>query len=221
MYHVDFKNRLLGITQGPGIVGNPSVLANVGSVKTDGVEAAITWRPMTNFSWFTSVAWNDSQYADDYTTTSTSGAQTVVPVAGKQVTDTPEVLVKSEVSYDNGAFFVRANANFTDERFYTYLNEGGVDSYALLNVGVGYSLQTVRSGQGARAAGRRDEPHGRGVLQHDRLERLRELRPERHDADAAARRAAAVLRLDQSAVLTTHGRACPRRDRSFRASALA
>ncbi len=141
VYHVDFKNRLLGITQGPGIVGNPSVLANVGSVKTDGVEAAITWRPGNYVTWFTSVAWNDSEYADDYTTTNSSGAQTVVPVAGKQVTDTPEVLFKSEVAYDNGSFFVRANASFTDERFYTYLNQGSVDSYALLNVGVGYRFK--------------------------------------------------------------------------------
>ena len=45
-YHVDFRNRLLGITQGPGIVGNPAVLANVGSVSTKGVEAALNWRPV-------------------------------------------------------------------------------------------------------------------------------------------------------------------------------
>ena len=87
--------------------------------------------------WFNSAAWNDSEYADDYTVTSSAGAPTVVPVSGKQVTDTPEVLLKSEVVYDNGTFFVRADVNHTDERFYTYLNEGGVDAYTLLNVGVG------------------------------------------------------------------------------------
>jgi iron complex outermembrane recepter protein len=144
LYHVDFKDRLLGITQGPGIVGNPSVLANVGSVKTNGVEAALTWRPMTNVSWFNSAAWNDSEYADDYTVTNSAGVPTVVPVSGKQVTDTPEVLFKSEVLYDNGTFFARVDVNHTDERFYTYLNEGGVDAYTLLNVGVG--VRFVRFG---------------------------------------------------------------------------
>jgi iron complex outermembrane receptor protein len=138
VYLVDFENRLLGIPQGPGIVGNPAVLANVGSVSTEGVEMALNWRPMTNFTWFASLAFNDSQYDDDYTTVDGSGVATVVPVGGKQVTDTPEVLFKSQVGYDNGAFFVRADVNYTDERFYTYLNDGGVDAYTLLNLGAGY-----------------------------------------------------------------------------------
>jgi iron complex outermembrane receptor protein len=138
VYAVDFEDRLLGIPQGPGIVGNPAVLANVGSVKTSGVEAAVNWQPMTNVSWFTSLAFNDSEYDDDYTVTDNNGVATVVPVAGKQVTDTPEVLFKSQVAYDNGSFFVRADVNHTDERYYTYLNNGSVDAYTLLNVGVGY-----------------------------------------------------------------------------------
>jgi iron complex outermembrane receptor protein len=145
LYHVDFENRLLGIPQGPGIVGNPAVLANVGSVKTSGVEAALNWRPMTNVSWFSSLAWNDSEYDDDYTVTNSAGVSTVVPVAGKQVTDTPELLLKSQIAYDNGSFFMHADVNHTDERFYTYLNDGGVDAYTLLNVGVGYRLKSVGS----------------------------------------------------------------------------
>jgi iron complex outermembrane receptor protein len=145
VYHVDFENRLLGITQGPGIVGNPSVLANVGNVTTNGIETALNWRPMSNVSWFTSLAWNDSEYSDDYTTTNSSGVATVVPVGGKQVTDTPEILFKSQIAYDNGAFFFRADINHTDERFYTYLNEGSVEAYSLLNLGVGYRFTNFGS----------------------------------------------------------------------------
>jgi iron complex outermembrane receptor protein len=143
VYHVDFQDRLLGITQGPGIQGNPSVLANVGSVTTNGIEGALTWRLMSNLNWFTSVSWNDSQYADDYTTTNSSGVPTVVPVSGKQVTDTPEILIKSELAYDNGSFFVRADVNYTDERYYTYLNDGGVDAYTLFNAALGYRFESV------------------------------------------------------------------------------
>jgi iron complex outermembrane receptor protein len=141
VYHVDFENRLLGIPRGPGIVGNPSVLANVGSVSTNGVEAAFSWRPMTNFSWFTSAAWNDSEYADDYAVTDGAGVSTIVPVAGKQVTDAPELLIKSEFTYNDGSFFARLGVNFTDERYYTYLNQGSVDSYTLVNLGIGYRFQ--------------------------------------------------------------------------------
>jgi iron complex outermembrane receptor protein len=138
VYHVDFENRLLGIPRGPGIVGNPAVLADVGAVNTNGIEAALTWNPMTNFSWFNSLAWNDSKYDDNYTVTDASGVETIVPVAGKQVTDAPEILFKSQFAYDNDAFFARLDVNFTDERYYTYLNDGSVDSYVVMNLGIGY-----------------------------------------------------------------------------------
>ncbi|MFL6578500.1 MAG: TonB-dependent receptor [Povalibacter sp.] len=143
VYHVDFDNRLLGITQGPGIQGNPSVLANVGSVKTNGVETAIEWRPVQHLTWFSSVAWNESQFQGNYTVTQANGSQRVVPVDGKQVPDAPKFLIKSELGYDNGTLFARADVNYTDERFYTYLNEGGVDAYTLLNVGAGYRFRNL------------------------------------------------------------------------------
>ena len=137
-YHVDFKDRLVAIQQGQGIVGNPSVLANVGNVKTDGVEAAFTLKPMRSVTWFNSLAWNRSEYDDNYSTFNANGVETVVPVAGKTVADTPEFLLKSELSYDTEHFFARLDANFTDKRYYTYLNDASVDSYTLLNLGVGY-----------------------------------------------------------------------------------
>jgi iron complex outermembrane recepter protein len=140
-YHVDFKDRLVGINTGPGILGNPSVLANVGSVTTNGAEAALTWRPVNSLTWFTSLSWNDSEYDDNYTTTDSAGVPRLVPVKGKQVVDTPEVLLKSELTYDNGAFFASANVNYTDERFYTYLNQGSVDAYTLVNLGAGYRFR--------------------------------------------------------------------------------
>jgi iron complex outermembrane receptor protein len=140
-YHVDFNDRLLGIPQCLGIVGCDSSLANVGDVKTNGVEAALTWRPMAHVTWFNSAAWNDSEYDDDYTIETADGV-TVVPTAGKQVVDAPEWLVRSELSYDNGAFFARLDANFTDERFYTYLNQGSVDAYTLFNTGLGYRFDS-------------------------------------------------------------------------------
>lgn len=141
-YHVDFKDRLLGIPQCLGIVGCDTSLANVGDVKTNGLEAALSWRPMTHVTWFNSAAWNNSEYDDDYTIETAAGV-TVVPTAGKQVVDAPEWLVRSELSYDNGAFFARLDANFTDERFYTYLNDASADSYTLFNTGFGYRFDSV------------------------------------------------------------------------------
>jgi len=132
-YRVSFDDRLLAIQQGPGIVGNPSVLANVGSVMTNGVEMAVNWRPLEHLSWFNSFAWNDSVFDNDYTTNGV-----VVPVKGKTVPDAPEFLFKSELAYDNGQFFVRADANYVDSRYYTFLNQGKVPDYTVLNGSIGY-----------------------------------------------------------------------------------
>ena len=142
-YHVDFEDRLLGIPQCVGIVGCFGVIANVGSVKTNGIEAALSWRPVKDFTWFASAAWNESQYDNDYTRTSSSGVTTVVAVEGNQVPDAPELMFKSELTYDNGRFFARVDASYTDERFYTYLNDGSVSAYTLVNAGVGVRLPNI------------------------------------------------------------------------------
>jgi len=134
-YRVVFDNRQLAIQQGPGIVGNPAVLANVGSVTTNGFEVAVNWRPIQHVNWFTSAAWNDSTYDDNYTTNGV-----VVPVAGKTVPDSPNALIKSEIAYDNGSFFVRADGSYTGKRYYTFLNQGHVDAYTLFNASIGYRM---------------------------------------------------------------------------------
>jgi iron complex outermembrane recepter protein len=139
-YHVDFEDRLVGVQQGPSIVGNPSVLANVGSVKTNGLEGALNFRIVDDFTWFTSLAWNDSQYDDNYSVTTSSGT-TIVAAKGKQVVDAPELLAKTELMYDNGNFFVRVDGSFTDERYYTYLNDRPVDAYTIVNAGAGLRVR--------------------------------------------------------------------------------
>ena len=137
-YRIKFKDRLLAIQQGPGIVGNPSVLANVGGVSTNGFEAAVNWRPMQHLNWFTSFAWNDSTFDEDYTTNGN-----VVLVGGKTVPDSPETMVKTELAYDSGSAFVRADANFVGGRYYTFLNQGSVPSYTLFNASAGFRFADV------------------------------------------------------------------------------
>ena len=137
-YRIKFNDRLLAIQQGPGIVGNPSVLANVGGVSTNGFEAAVNWRPVQHLNWFTSFAWNDSTFDENYTTNGN-----VVLVGGKTVPDAPEVMIKTELAYDNGAFFARADANHVGGRYYTFLNQGSVPSYTLFNASAGYRFADV------------------------------------------------------------------------------
>jgi iron complex outermembrane receptor protein len=137
-YRVAFNDRLLAIQQGPGIIGNPSVLANVGGVTTNGIEAALNWRPIEHLSVFASAAWNDSTFDDDYVT---NGVR--VPVSGKQVPDAPETMLRGEVAYDDGNFFAKVDVNYVDERYYTFLNQGSADAYTLLNASIGYRLTSL------------------------------------------------------------------------------
>jgi iron complex outermembrane recepter protein len=132
-YYVDFEDRLLAIRQGSGIQGNPSVLANVGSVETMGLEAALIWNATERVTWFNSMSLNSSEFADDF---ENNGVE--VPVQGKDVPDAPREMFRSELGYDDGSLFLRADMSFTGKRYYTYLNEGQVDSYTLFNLGAGY-----------------------------------------------------------------------------------
>jgi iron complex outermembrane recepter protein len=137
-YRVRFDDRLLAIQQGPGILGNPAVLANVGSVTTNGVEAALQWRAARHLNWFNSLSWNDSQYDDDFL----NNGQ-IVAVSGKQVVDAPQTMLKSELAYDDGRLFARVDGQYVDERFYTFLNQGSVDAYSLFNASIGYRFTEV------------------------------------------------------------------------------
>ena len=133
LYRVDFADRLLTISQCAGIVGCPSVLANVGDVETSGAEAAIDWTLGGGVSLFGSLSWNSSEYASNY-----FDGTTLVPTDGKTVVDAPEVLANIELRYATGAWDARMGAKFTDERFITYVNDSKVDSYWVADASLSY-----------------------------------------------------------------------------------
>jgi iron complex outermembrane receptor protein len=137
-YYVDFEDRVLAIQQGSAIIGNFNALANVGSVETTGIEAGVDWQINDWLSWFNSASYNDSTYEDDFV----SGT-TLVPVSGKTVVDAPEWLFNSELAVEYAQAFAKLHYKFTDERYYTFLNDGSADSYSIVNLGLGYRLGNV------------------------------------------------------------------------------
>lgn len=170
VYYVEFEDRLLVNTIGSGIVGNPNVLQNVGDVETKGAELGVRWAFSENWSWYNSASYNDSEYQDDVIRTDIVAGlpvDTVIPTGGKTVTDTPQELFKSELSYDNGVFFGTLGLDYTGKRYFTYTNsicdprtgpafptpctadgDGSVDSYTVLNLGLGYRLKDLGFGKG-------------------------------------------------------------------------
>ncbi|HYE49141.1 MAG TPA: TonB-dependent receptor [Azospirillaceae bacterium] len=139
-YRVRFHDRLLAAQLGPAIQGNPSALANVGGVTSTGMEAALLWRFLPGWSLFASYAHNRSRYDDD---TSDGTGRVVAPTKGKTVVDAPRHLAKGTLAYEAGALSARVSVSAVGRRYYTYLNDGSVPGYALVDAGLGYSLGGV------------------------------------------------------------------------------
>jgi iron complex outermembrane receptor protein len=137
LYYVNFKNRLIGLATGAGIVGNPAVLQNVGSVRTWGVEVAGEAELTDKFSLYAAYSYADATYRDDVV----NAVGTIIAATNdKRVADTPEHMLKGEAGYDDGALFARVSANYMSKRFFTYENDQSVPGRAILDASVGYRL---------------------------------------------------------------------------------
>ncbi|CAM3158330.1 Outer membrane receptor proteins, mostly Fe transport [Sphingomonas antarctica] len=158
-YHVDFSNRLLAISTNPGgiagggITGGTSILVNVGNVKTDGVDAALTLRLGRNVSLYNAASYNLSKYQSDYTSTATGiGAATgtciggylvvggVVPTCGKLLPGIPKWLNKTVATVSVGPFETQLIGDYVGRRFATFSNDVSVKSYFLTSLRVAVKL---------------------------------------------------------------------------------
>lgn len=133
-YLVNFRNRLLGVASGPDIIGSPSVLQNVGSVRSVGIETAANWRVTQDVTLFASYTYTDATYRDDVV----DGAGNVTPLDGKTVVDSPRHMARSEASYDDGNLFGRFALNYMSKRYFNYLNDRSVPGRVLADATIGY-----------------------------------------------------------------------------------
>ncbi len=134
-YLVNFRNRLLAIPTGAGIVGNPAVLQNVGGVRSVGIEAAANYKFGNGFSAFASYSYNDSTYRNDVVN---ALGVVLAATAGKTTVDAPQHLVKTEIAYDSTSLFGRIGANYLSRRYFTYLNDQSVPGRILVDATLGY-----------------------------------------------------------------------------------
>lgn len=142
-YVVDFKDRLLGVTQGSGIQGNPTVLSNVGGVRTKGLEGALSLRLMPGVSWYNSLSLSRSTYQDDVVSKNASNQTTTVATAGKHVVDAPDQMVKSILSYDDGQCFGNLGVDYMSKRYFSYLNDAAVPGRTLVNLSGGVRTKSL------------------------------------------------------------------------------
>jgi len=137
VYLVNFHNRLLSAASGSSIVGSPSVLQNVGAVRSVGFEAAGDIKLGAGFSLFASYSYTDATYQNDVYNVS---GVLLAAIKGKTVVDSPRHLLRGELSYDSGPLFGRIGVNYMSERFFTYTNDKSVPGRALVDATLGYRV---------------------------------------------------------------------------------
>jgi iron complex outermembrane receptor protein len=134
-YLVNFNNRLLSAAAGPSIVGSPSILQNVGSVRSIGIEAAGDLKLSDAFSLFASYSYTDATYRDDVFNVS---GVLLAAIKGKTVVDAPKHMFRGELSYDRDGAFFRLGANWMSKRYFTYTNDRSVDGRLIVDASLGY-----------------------------------------------------------------------------------
>jgi len=138
LYHVNFRDRLLQISPTPVISsivnGNP-ILANVGSVKTYGIDIATTLQFGSHLSLFNALSHNHSSYRDDY-----FNGVNRVNTKGKQVPASPSWLNKTMLKIKGDALEWQLIADYVGKRYATYTNDLSVPAHFLMHLGVHYQL---------------------------------------------------------------------------------
>ncbi len=140
-YYVDFQDRLLSFAAGSSIEGNPSVLQNVGNVRSYGFEVAGTYQPTSGLSLTAAYAYNNSTYRDDVLDRDGNilidGAGNPAATKGKIVVDSPKHIASGEIAYDSDTLFGRVGATYMSKRYYTYTNDQSVDDRIVADLSLG------------------------------------------------------------------------------------
>ncbi len=149
-YYVDFSNRLLAYTDGPGILGRPVRLQNVGGVENYGAEATALYKIAPPLSIFASYSYNHSEYKDNVI--GANGAL-ITATRGRTVVDSPRHMAKGEIVYDDGRFLARVGADYMSKRYFTYTNDRSVGDRVLVDATIGYTIGDLGGLHGVRIEG--------------------------------------------------------------------
>ncbi|UTY58375.1 TonB-dependent receptor [Massilia sp. erpn] len=143
-YHVSFKDRLLQISPTPvisAIIGGNPVLANVGNVRTDGVDLSGTFHFGRQFSFYNALSYNRSKYEDNY-----NNGASLVPTSGKKVPGSPEWMNKFVATVNVADTEFQLIGDYVGKRYATYTNDLSVPSYFLMSLGVSGKLPFMNGG---------------------------------------------------------------------------
>ncbi len=141
-YVIKYKNRIGDITPydplGFGAAYTPTAYTNVGKVNGYGVELAVAYRPIRDFTVNLATAWQTLEYQNNFSVQTGATASTTYLIKDKTVPNTPRWTVNADASYYFGAFFIGANFRHQDGVFLTTSNNQKIPGYTLVGAGIGY-----------------------------------------------------------------------------------
>jgi outer membrane receptor for ferrienterochelin and colicin len=117
----------------------PSVFSyqNIGESIDRGVELGFNSNPSSEWSWFFNYSWQDEPEVSGIDQVTLPNGTVRFPVGSP-----PENRANVGLAYDQGNFFVNANANYQDEAFWTDVLDsrfwGPTDAFTQVNLGVGF-----------------------------------------------------------------------------------
>jgi iron complex outermembrane receptor protein len=130
LYHVDFSNRLQAVAVGP-LADIQATIANVGSVKMNGLDADVIVRPIESLSFSNSLSLNSAKYQSDLLS---EGA--VYNLRGKQEVNYPELMYKTRLTYTYNDFSAHIDGEYMGRRYISYDNDNAAPGYWVSNAGV-------------------------------------------------------------------------------------
>jgi len=140
-YHVHYSNRLISVATTQtlsSIVGSATILTNVGSVDTNGMDFSFTAGFGKHFSFYNALSYNKSVYNDNY-----RNGSSVVPTAGKNVAGVPGWTEKFVGTTNWGPFYGQFIGNVIGKRYATFTNDLWASPYALFSVDAGYTIRGI------------------------------------------------------------------------------
>ena len=139
-YHVDFANRLFNVAPFNFINPAPSILVNVGGVKTDGVDVAATFHFGPHFQAYDALSYNRSTYDSNFSSGIVNGVAQIVAIAGKSVPLSPDWTNKTILSTNWGPFEAQITGDYIGRRFVTYLNDLAAPSTFVTGLQASYNF---------------------------------------------------------------------------------
>lgn len=140
LYRTNFNNRLQQISgSGSFLTNNTTTVQNVGGVTMNGVDAGLTFTPLSGLSLTNNVSYNDATYDRDMT----SGGVTYA-TKGRQVVAYPKFMYKTRLAYTWHDVTASVDAQYMGRRSYDYVGDYKIPGYWVSNFGLFYTLYHIR-----------------------------------------------------------------------------